>query len=475
MKTELIEQLDNGTLDFGSLERMLWLTLLESFLYLMCQLLESLDQYLAATRDEQRYELRDMRPRTVRTLLGAVRFRRRYYVDRHTNTRVYLLDERLNLSASDRVSPGLTELMATWAVRGPSYRDVRDRIEALFGKRITSHETVRQVTIEVGHAISALQANEQQTAEGERVVEALFIELDGLYCSYQGRKGRKGRKQESKLAVVHEGWRVRSGSGEKADYALVNTSYCCRENESAEMFLERLRHQICAKYKGVDEIPVIINGDGAEWIKRAARVFKRGIYQYDRFHFVRDLKEALGKHEGSLQRALNALEADDIGSVAIEVLDCWKTTTNAKDKELLDKLRVLLSEHSEAIRDYRVRLREQGYIVNKDWRSMGSAESNVSKFKNRVSKRGYSWSHEGLQAMLVCLCDFHGGVLQDRITRVAVTIHDWIWENVTTSAKEIAEAIGSGWQPPQGGIPTLRNGTRGFAQPLRSMLNVTPI
>jgi len=53
----------------------------------------------------------------------------------------------------------------------------------------------------------------EQEAEGMglRRQEALFMEADGIWVSFQKRARKRGikKKREIKLAVVHEGWQVR--------------------------------------------------------------------------------------------------------------------------------------------------------------------------------------------------------------------------------------------------------------------------
>src|SRR5699024_10513127 len=62
----------------------------------------------------------------------------RKYVDRETGDRVALLDQYLQFNGSDTLSPFLTEMVVKWAVKGPSYRDARDRFYDLLGYQAMS-------------------------------------------------------------------------------------------------------------------------------------------------------------------------------------------------------------------------------------------------------------------------------------------------------------------------------------------------
>jgi hypothetical protein len=72
--------------------------------------LERLDEELFLARDRSRYEVKELRERALETLLGPVRFRRRYYLDRERKAYVALLGRALGIEEGARVSPGMSEL-----------------------------------------------------------------------------------------------------------------------------------------------------------------------------------------------------------------------------------------------------------------------------------------------------------------------------------------------------------------------------
>lgn len=47
------------------------------------------------------------------------------------------------------VSDALKELVVTWKTKGPSYRDVRDRLDDLFNGQVLSHEKKGQLLIDL--------------------------------------------------------------------------------------------------------------------------------------------------------------------------------------------------------------------------------------------------------------------------------------------------------------------------------------
>jgi len=50
---------------------------------------------------------------------------------------------------------------------------------------------------------------------------------------------------------------------------------------------------LSTRYRNIDKTRIIFNGDGAEWIRKGAESFGKGMYQYDRFHITRDVHSAL--------------------------------------------------------------------------------------------------------------------------------------------------------------------------------------
>ncbi|GGK37039.1 hypothetical protein GCM10010965_32410 [Caldalkalibacillus thermarum] len=178
------------------LEGLLFRKLQEQFSEGMRRILEALDDWIMEQRDTARFRLKDQREISIDTLFGTVRFKRRLYLDRKTGKHVFLLDRMMQYEGRDKLSPNLEELAIQFASEGPSYRDSAQRLEALLGYRVLSHEAIREKLI--------VQAERTEPSEGERrPVRVLFVEVDGLYTKLQ-RERRRG--MENRIAVVHEGW-----------------------------------------------------------------------------------------------------------------------------------------------------------------------------------------------------------------------------------------------------------------------------
>ncbi|MDY0323393.1 MAG: UPF0236 family protein, partial [Candidatus Carbobacillus sp.] len=183
------------------LESTLFRRLQELFAEGMRRILEALDDWIMEHRDSARFRLKDQREISIETLFGTVRFKRRLYLDRKTGKHVFLLDQMLQYEGMNKLSPYLEELVIQFASQGPSYRDSAQRLKALLGYPVLSHEAIRDKLIE--HAEHPAPAYNER-----RPVRVLFVEADGLYTKLQ-RNRRRG--MENRIAVVHEGWENEGG------------------------------------------------------------------------------------------------------------------------------------------------------------------------------------------------------------------------------------------------------------------------
>ncbi|MFA6596021.1 MAG: ISLre2 family transposase [Bacilli bacterium] len=467
MKTkEIFKKLFDSEINFKELEKSMWTFLLNSFQHYMVEILEEFDEILKENRDRSRYQIKEKNPRTIQTMVGEVSFTRRYYWDRKKQEYVYLLDRKLDLERHKTIGPGLLDLAVTWATKGPSYRDARDRLTDLFGFQILSHESIRSALLDVAKYVEREQENEIIKKDGTKKANALFIEVDGFYAKLQKNKkaGRKNRGKEAKMAIIHEGWQPRH-NGKKPDYKLLNPIRLGSLKDSEE-FWEYVRGVISTKYSDIDETLIIINGDGAEWIRKGVEHFGNSIYQYDRFHVARELRRALRFDEKALKKAQKALRKNNIGKIAIAATEALVNCEEVKQKEKLEAFIKLLVSDQEYIIDYRNRLKEQGYKVPAEWRGLGAAESNVNKYKGRTGKRGRSWSLEGLGAILTNLNSLFDGTLQHNVSRVLNEKEEWILDKVTGGVGFVTvKATPSkftGAKP--GSFPATQRGTQGYSK-----------
>src|SRR5690625_2665865 len=363
----------------------------EIFQTILLSILEKMDVWLRDNRDFARFENREMQETTLATMFGSITVNRRIYRDRDADVRVALLDKYLGYDGGDSLSPFLTEMAVKWAIRGPSYRDARDRLCDLLGYQVTSHETIRQEVLNIN---SKEIVSDESVPKKER--DVLFLEVDGLNVHKQN-STRKSR--EIKVGVVHEGWEKRHPSS--SDYKLKNKSYW-ETLENGQVFWEEFSRYLYGKYEITNDTHVVINGDGAPWIRGGVDYFPNAIYTYDRYHIKPWIKLALSKRtKKERRRAYLAVDANDPIALIVAIAEAQKAETIEEKKAEINDLREFILDNMDAFRDYREILKEKDKDLDISWmRSMGSAESNMNLFSRRLKKMGYSWSECGLKGML---------------------------------------------------------------------------
>lgn len=371
---------------------------------ILVSLLEELDVWLRDHRDLVRFENREMQECTIATMFGSVTVKRRRYVDRETGDRVALLDHYLQYSGSDTLSPFLTEMAVQWAVKGPSYRDARDRFIDLLGYQAMSHETIRQAVLNI-----EAKENDDKT-EVPKDIDVLFLEVDGLHVHKQN-SNRLTR--EAKIGVVHEGWNKKHPGSE--EYELDDKSYW-HTLGTGEEFWESFSRHLYKQYSITEDTHIVINGDAAPWIRKGVNYFESAIYTYDRYHLKKWIKEALNKRTKQERRtAYLAADTNDPAALAAAIAEAEKAETDEEKKKEIALLRLFILENLDAFRDYRDILKTEKGVDTKGMRPMGAAESNMNLFSRRLKKMGYSWSFEGLDRMLGALIHRFEGTLVEAI------------------------------------------------------------
>src|SRR5699024_4287971 len=240
-------------------------------------------------------------------------------------------------------------------------------------------------------------------------VDALFLEVDGIHTPLQNHQ--KDRR-EVKVGIAHEGWEKRH-PGSK-DFELVNKTYD-HTLENGESFWETFSRQLYEQYDMNEDTPVIINGDGAPWIREGVAYFPQAIYNYDHYHLKKWIKSALSNRSKQERRRVY-LAADDYDPAGLSaaVAEAEKAEIDDGKKEAIAELRMFILDNQKALRDYRERLQEKGFET--DWmRPMGSAESNMNFFSRRLKKMGYSWSVNGLEAMTRAIIHRFDGTLGEAL------------------------------------------------------------
>ncbi len=200
-----IERAIQGFSGFYELEEEIGSLVRECAAQVFAGVMESLDDWLLATRREN-LEVEGLRTKALVTTFGELGLRRRLYKDKTTGEWRFLLDEYLGLEEGARVSPRLRELAVELSVEVPFRRAAE-----ILGKAMphVSAMTVWKAAKEAGEKAKAdgRELRERVFDQGvvpggTRKAELLNIEADGMLVGAQ-RCGKK--REEVKLGVAYEG------------------------------------------------------------------------------------------------------------------------------------------------------------------------------------------------------------------------------------------------------------------------------
>lgn len=462
------------TAKFEDMERKIYSAVCEAAREMTRELLEELDRYLMNTRDKKRYENKQIRKATVKTVYGEVEYNRHMYLDRETKHYVYLLEDRMKMEKIGAVSSNLAKIISEAAAEMP-YRKTAELISGTTGQTISSHgawNVVQQIGKEIGKEEEIiLNEMEEETTRGETESPIIFLEADGVYLNIQKNK-KKAKSQEMKLATVYSGW---SENGKKLvnKKVLAGMTGANKFNTKTEALIQSVFHI------DADQIRVL-NGDGAAWISNTYNPER--IFQLDRFHIVKKIRGCI-KHKKIASRILEKMMSGDYegGLQDIETYinsiddDQHKTDLkNAKD------LYRYLSNNIDGLPRWQEQLKKMGIDLKAPegqiYKNMGVQENqNCSLITNRMKGRKMRWSVGGADNLAKIIYTRENGDLEKIIEKydgVIILPDDYEKEIQILSADKVQKVIGSGSryiEILQGGLPVLGSPIGNYTDAIRKM------
>ena len=383
------------------------------------EILKEIDDVLKENRNKEIFKTEDMKERTIKTLVGPITIKRRYYIDPEGNYH-FLLDEYLNLPSNDRQSPGLKEA-AIKIVKDESYRDSAEKVEELLGVSISS-SAIHNWVQKLGKKIKKESQKKSHKlfnyglipgqSEKKTSIEHLFVEADGIHIHLQNEEKNKG---ELKLGISYEGWEKRHPMSK--EYKLSQKIYYGGVFES-DRFWEQTTADMYEYFKFSKDSISVLNGDGASWISSGSEYLPGFAARFlDSFHYSRKILKKLGR-SSYVPRVFKAIEAGDKESLIKDLQEAKNYRRKKKDKKKVEELKRYLLNHWEAIQNQH----NKDLEIPVEIRGMGAIESNIDKvFANRFKKWGMRWSKEGAENLAQI-------ILADRNNRLEKWFSCMNWE-----------------------------------------------
>lgn len=392
--------LTNEALNFKSLEQIIYRAVCDSACETLKGVLEDLDKRLMATRDTDKYRHKGKKTTHINTVMGEIKYSRRIYEcynDEGKKEYIYLLDQYLKSDTIGHVSTNLVEKIIERALE-ESYRKTAQAMESTTNMGL-SHTTAWNVIQKAGAKLKGKEEQlvnkyERGVLKGEREVDVLFQEADGVWLSMQGKsRPKSGRKKEMKIAINYEGFERREG--QRKGYQVHNKTVCAGFQRSNDF--KRLWEAKVAEIYDTDEIKMrIVNGDGDPWIRPNSD--EEGVhFQLDPFHISREVLRNVPdrKKARELNRLLKAGKVQDGFDYLTELLIEYG---NDEDKfKKLEKLYNYLSNNRHGLIPYMLRGLELPKLADGlSYRGMGTMEGSVcDTITLRMKNRKMSWSEEG--------------------------------------------------------------------------------
>lgn len=225
---------------------------------------------------KEQYESLEKDNRKIVTIFGEIDFKRRYYLNKTTNERVYLLDEYFKIAPKERLLENVETQL------------IEEAIETNYEKagKVAAYKTeISKQTIM--NKISELNINiEDEKVSQKKIVDNIYCIADEDHVHLQ-----KGGIEEPRLIVVYDSI-MKNGKRTKL----------CNKKHFGGVYTGRiddLWEEVLTYIDNTYELDKVKNiyilGDEANWIKTGLEWLPKSINVLDKFHLMKAVNGIVGK------------------------------------------------------------------------------------------------------------------------------------------------------------------------------------
>lgn len=277
---------------------------------------------------KQKFEALEIDDRKIITIFGEVDFKRRYYIDKATSKRAYLLDEYFKIAPKERLLENVETKL------------IEEAIETNYEKagKVAAYKTeISKQTIM--NKISGVKINIEETKKKtKKVVDNIYCIADEDHVHLQ-----KGGIEEPRLIVVYDSI-IKEGKRTRL----------CNKKHFGGVYkgrIDDLWEEVLTYIDNTYELSQVKNifvlGDGANWIKTGLEWLPGSINVLDKFHLMKSVNGIVGKenkenikekseYKKRIYRSFYALDFKETKEIVYEILaeEMDKNVRNRKEKLL---------------------------------------------------------------------------------------------------------------------------------------------
>lgn len=225
---------------------------------------------------KKEFESLEIDDRKIISIFGEIDFKRRYYINKLTNERIYLLDEYFKIAPKERLLENVETKL------------IEEAIETNYEKagKVVSYKTeISKQT--VMNKISELNINlTEEKVSKKRITDNIYCIADEDHVHLQ-----KGGIEEPRLIVVYDSI-IKDGKRTKL----------CNKKHFGGVYkgrIDDLWEEVLTYIENTYELEkvkhIYILGDGANWIKTGLEWIPKSINVIDKFHLMKAVNGIVGK------------------------------------------------------------------------------------------------------------------------------------------------------------------------------------
>ena len=314
--------------------------------------------------------------RKILTIFGNIAFKRRYYANKETNAKTYLLDEYFRLEKKERMLSNVEEKLVEEAIV-TTYEHAGEL--AVYGEKITRQTVKNKIR-------NTKVIDFPRISDEKKKVKILYLIADEDHVALQ-----KGGIEEPRFVMVYENF-AKIGKRIK----LLNKKHFGGLYKGRiDDLWEEVATYIDDTYDTGYLEKVYLSGDGASWIKTGVSWIVKSRFVLDKFHLQKAINGIVGRetkdsenYKIRIYRSLHKLDFVELNEIVYEILAEEMEKTKRERKEKL--LNYLLNNKTGITNLYKNRKELHGC----------SAEGHISHiYSDRLSSRPKGWCIPNLDNM----------------------------------------------------------------------------